>query len=176
MPSCSSVRLLLAVAALTVVAGNDSSCGATEPSKIKDCDKIDHGSCGGACCMVDYELNQNTTLIYDKIKRYLMSGGEDGSYNYSTGPDAAGHNPGDSLLPYPIKWDYIFQGTHTTTGGYVDTLNFNLARADATGATTLRIFSISNVHGSLGDNGQNYKNIAFLPVDGRGAIVHGCGK
>ena len=66
-------------------------------------------------------------------------------------------------------------GTHTTTGGYVDTLNFNIAKADAKGSTTMRIFSISNVHGSLGDNGQNYKNIAFI-LEGRGAkVVHGCG-
>ena len=90
-------------------------------------------------------------------------------------PGRAGHNPGDDLTKYPIAWDYIFQGTHTTTGGYVDTLKFNIGRVEAGKKTIMRIFSVSNVHGALGDNGQNYKNIAYI-LEGRGArIVHGCG-
>ena len=65
--------------------------------------------------------------------------------------------------------------THTTTGGYVDTLKFNIGRVEAGKKTIMRIFSVSNVHGALGDNGQNYKNIAYI-LEGRGArIVHGCG-
>ena len=142
--------------------------------------------------MVDFTLvTDNSTDIYEQIKGTLMSGGKDGSYKYSTGPDAAGHNPGDNLtfVPNPFKWDFIFQGTHTTSGGYVDTLNFNIGRPDANGKSTLRIFSISNVHGSLGDNGQNYKNVVSLYgliLEGRArgnkivseggpAPVHGCG-
>lgn len=43
--------------------------------------------------------------------------GGDKSFSYVTGPDKAGHNPGDDLRQYNISWDFIFQGTHTTTGG-----------------------------------------------------------
>ena len=57
------------------------------------------------------------------VTGWMRIGGKDGSYTYVTSPDAAGHNPSDDLTPYGIPWDYIFQGTHTTTGGYVDTMN-----------------------------------------------------
>ena len=59
-------------------------------------------------------------------------------------------------------------------GGYVDTLNFNIKQDGDT--TTLRLFSISNIHGALGDAGQNYKTLAYI-LEGRGlSVVHGCGK
>ena len=105
------------LAALAAVAtANRSSCGPDSPSKVNDCDKPDHGSCGGACCMVDYVLPARpgavnvTAHLYNQIKSYLTKGGDDGSYAYVTGPDTAGHNPGDDLTPYGILWDYIFQG------------------------------------------------------------------
>ena len=61
------------------------------------------------------------------MKIYLQNGGSDGSFSYITGPDEATppHNPGDDLTPYNISWSYVFQGEHETTGGYVDTLDFN---------------------------------------------------
>ena len=169
--------LLLLSALLSLALANNSTCG--KAKGVKDCENIDFGSCGGACCLVDYPIGSrgpvNTTHVYLQVKDYLVKGGKDGSYAYVTGPDAAGHNPGDDLTKYPIAWDYIFQGTHTTTGGYVDTLKFNIGRVEAGKKTIMRIFSVSNVHGALGDNGQNYKNIAYI-LEGRGArIVHGCG-
>lgn len=177
------LRVLLTVTFVALAWANDSSCGAKEPSVVANCDKIDRGSCGNSCCMVDVHIPGtavNTSYLHELVTGYL-SGGKDGSYTHETAPDAAGHNPGEDLTPYPIKWDYIFQGTHTTTGGYVDTLNFNIARASSTG-TSMRIFSISNIHGALGDNGQTYKNIAFLlsgiqPRESGWSITiaHGCG-
>jgi len=159
----------------------ESTCGPDSPSKVADCGKIDFGSCGGACCIVDVPIQgadgvNTTDHTYQTIKKYLQGGGEDGSYTYVTGPDAAGHNPGDDLTAYPIAWDYIFQGQHTSSGGYVDTMKFNLKRPSTPdGSTTLRVFSVSDVHGALGDNGQNYKNIAYLVEGRRMTIVHGCG-
>ena len=44
--------------------------------------------------------------------------------------------------------------------GYVDTLNFNIKQDGDT--MTLRLFSISNIHGALGDHGQNYKTLSVL--------------
>ena len=193
-------RVLLS--SLALAAGNNSSCGAGKG--VKDCEHIDFGSCGGACCVVDYEIGArevaldmtdasrllssplashesglatvNTTHVYLQVKGYLAKGGKDGSYAYVTGPDSAGHNPSDDLTRAPsLSWDYIFEGRHTTSGGYVDTLKFNIARVKPGHATIMRIFSVSDVHGALGDNGQNYKNIAYI-LEGRGAkIVYGCG-
>ena len=77
---------------------------------------------------------------------------------------------------YPIRWDYIFEGTHTTAGGYVDTLKFNIGRpASPDAGTTMRVFSLSRIHGALGDNGQNYKNIKYMIENHEAKIVLGCG-
>lgn len=65
----------------------------------------------------------DTTHSYAKIKKYLEGGGTDGSYNYNTGPNEAGLNPGDDLRQAGIPWQFIFQGAHTTTKGYVDHIN-----------------------------------------------------
>merc|ERR1712110_1300352 len=144
----------------------------------------DMGSCGNACCIVDYDIQGDVNRSYHLYMYaigFLKQGGKDGSFSYTTGPDKAGHNPGDDLTKYPIEWDYIFQGTHTTTGGYVDTLNFNIGRAPGgmlrDPSVTMRISSVSNIHGALGDNGQNFKNIAtFLEGSFGGRFVHGCGQ
>ena len=174
--------LVLLSAALAVAndISNDSSCGSKQPSPVKDCDSRDLGSCGNSCCAIDVTVSADPETAYSALKAYLRSGGKDQSFKYVNNTDAAGHNPGDDLTPYKIAFQYIFQGTHTTTGGFVDTIDINIKRNDA-GETQLRLFSISNIHGALGDNGQTYKTILYLlqtsgliwaPV----GIVHGCGK
>ena len=71
---------------------------------------------------------------------------------------------------------------HTTTGGYVDTIDFNVKNKQAGPMTTVRLFSISNIHGALGDNGQSFKNIKYLidhtlpDASPNLKIVHGCGQ
>lgn len=96
-------------------------------------------------------------------------GGSDNSYSYITGPDAAGHNPGDDLSAYnvPGGYQYIFQGHHQTQGGYVDTLDFNIRETnDKVLGAYVTAFTIANIHGALGDNGQMYKQLAFMLKDG----------
>lgn len=122
------------------------------------------------------------------MRSWLESGGSDSSYTYQNSSDAAGHNPADDLRPYKIPggYQFILQATHTTTGGYVDKIDFWFKPgpgANPTGSL-VRAFSSSGIHGALGDNGQNYKSIAFL-VEKRGAAagtlpvvlkpVFGCG-
>merc|ERR1711934_43126 len=175
---------LLAISAFLCVAvciyANETSCGGDRPSKVKDCDKPDTGSCGNACCIMDFTLATNTTYTYDHFKAWLMKGGNDGSYAYVTGPDKAGHNPGDDLSKYGIPWDFIFQGTHTTIGGYVDKIDFNLAPVKG-GGTKMRASTISGIHGALGDNGQTYKTLMAMwenrhsKYSFSASIVHGCG-
>merc|ERR1711934_952812 len=175
---------LLAISAFLCVAvciyANETSCGSDRPSKVKDCDKVDLGSRGNACCIVDFTLETNATDTYDHFKAWLSKGGNDGSYAYVTGPDKADHNPGDDLRKYGIGFDFIFQGTHTTTGGYVDKIDFNLSPLKS-GGCRMRASTISGIHGALGDNGQTYKTLMAM-WEGRkkgetwsAAMVHGCG-
>eukprot|EP01062_Namystynia_karyoxenos_P021857 TRINITY_DN18339_c0_g1_i2.p1 TRINITY_DN18339_c0_g1~~TRINITY_DN18339_c0_g1_i2.p1 ORF type:complete len:189 (+),score=54.08 TRINITY_DN18339_c0_g1_i2:81-569(+) len=142
-----------------------SSCGPQSPSPVSDCDKVDLGSCGNACCVVD------VTVAGAQGQRRPGA---------AHGPDAAGHNPSDDLRPYNVSWQYIMQGTHKTSGGYVDRLDFNF-QPTADNGTVVRVGSRSGIHGALGDNGQNYKSIAWMVNAAVGAekqvaIVHGCGK
>ena len=62
----------------------------------------------------------------------------------------------------------------------MDTLNFWVKPIDDLSAT-LGLFSISNIHGALGDGGQNYKSLVYLlknfaTTSGYSdpTIVHGC--
>merc|ERR1712080_436311 len=160
-----------------------TSCGPKSPSPVKDCDKRDMGSCGNACCVVDVSTDfshGNSTDLYEKIKQFLMKGGDDGSYTYVTGPDAAGNNPVDDLTPYKIAWKYMIKGTHKTTGGYIDSVWINIKVVDNNLIT--RFGSISEIHGALGDNGQTFKNIAvlfesnFVQPPMSFSIIHGCGQ
>jgi len=175
----------LVVALFGFASANNSTCG-SDPTKVTDCDKPDMGSCGNACCIMDFSVDSVTPLdAYNALTKALKTGGTDGSYTYSHAADSAGHNPSDNLTQYSIAWLYIFQGTHMTTGGYVDTMDFNIKKAGAN--TVIRVFSVSNIHGALGDGGQSFKNIKFL-FDGikptgrttngmppEASIVHGCG-
>eukprot|EP00039_Didymoeca_costata_P018077 m.332036 g.332036 ORF g.332036 m.332036 type:complete len:182 (-) comp16861_c0_seq1:71-616(-) len=179
-----AVRLfmLAALCATSLVAANNSSCGPKEPSPVKDCQNVDLGTCGNACCFVDVSLGTKISpdTAYATLKGYLAANGTDGSYSYVTGPDSAGHNPSDDLRQYNIPWKYILQGTHTTTGGYVDKININI-RVDENKNTVLRMGSVAGIHGALGDNGQLYKTMRYMLDDGimpglEMTMVSGCGK
>ena len=55
------------------------------------------------------------------------------------------------------------QGRHDAPKYYGtngDILNFAIYQTS--GASVLRMFSVSRIHGALGDNGQNYKSLSFL--------------
>lgn len=84
-------------------------------------------------------------------------------------------NFGD-LRPYDKAIDFIGQAMHTTTNGmYTDTVNFNLSPTDD-GNTEILAFSISQIAGAYGDDGQNYHNIVSLltSVDyGEGKVGEG---
>ena len=84
--------MLAASTALVAVNANTSTCGAN-PARVKGCENIDHGSCGNACCVAELVLKDDTTSstdLYSKIKGFLGAGGDDKSFTYVTGPDAAG--------------------------------------------------------------------------------------
>lgn len=156
-------------------ASPSSSCGPNPKTAPAGCvAHTDLGSCGNACCVVEFALGSKTSRsAYETVSGYLKKGGSDGSYEYVTGPDAAGHNPSDDLTSFPIPVDFIFQGKHTTQGGFIDTLNFYV-----TNSTIVRAGSISGIHGAYGDAGQNFHTLDFLQNDLGGnnlKVVHGCG-
>merc|ERR1740117_1392708 len=167
---------------LVAVSANNSSCGGDKPSKVVDCGHPDLGSCGNACCIADVTIPYPPAEVYNGTKLWLQGGGDDGSFTYVTGPGPGGQNPGDDLTPYGIPWQYVFQGTHKTTGGYVDTIDFNIKKDTAGTGSILRASTVSGIHGALGDNGQTYKTIAFIKSylapekEAILTIVHGCGK
>ena len=177
-----SMKVLMALcvgAAAAATTPFESTCG--KDSKVADCDHPDLGSCGTACCSLEVNLTTSAPLAYGEIKAFLETGGQDASYAYSNYTDAAGHDPSDALPDgIPGGFQYIWQGTHATKGGYVDTLNFWVKPIDGLSAT-LGLFSISNIHGALGDGGQNYKSLVYLlknfaTTSGYSlpTIVHGC--
>ena len=132
---------------------------------------------GATQCIIDMVLRDSPQAVYNQTVAFLKAGGYDGSFAYVTGPDAAGHNPDDYLGGVTAgHWWYIFQGSHSTTGGYIDTLNFFLKANAAGDISTLRVGSISTIHGALGDSGQNYKTLSVLlkALGGTATIFHGC--
>mmetsp|Transcript_1500 Transcript_1500/g.4390 ORF Transcript_1500/g.4390 Transcript_1500/m.4390 type:complete len:192 (+) Transcript_1500:50-625(+) len=138
-----------------------STCG-DHPDTVADCGRPDVGSCGTACCTLEVGTALTTEEVYSSLKAFLQQGGASGAYSYVSGPDGAGNDPADDLRPYNATYEFIFQGAHTTSGKhYVDTLNFNVRPGDGA-SSVVRMFSISNIHGALGDSGQNFKSLAYL--------------
>nr|ABI14326.1 unknown [Pfiesteria piscicida] len=172
-----------AMAALGVLAvgASPSICGA-DPTKVADCDHPDYGSCGNACCLVSMDSLQTPEATYKELKALLASN-IDGTFSYVTGGDP---NPGDDLRQYniskPKPFQFILQGRHDAPkfhGENGDIIDINIA-ATATGSS-IRMFSLSRIHGALGDAGQNYKSLAFIKESLKGAygeltVLHGCGK
>eukprot|EP00438_Fugacium_kawagutii_P001457 Skav211874 [mRNA] locus=scaffold1431:355387:369789:+ [translate_table: standard] len=87
-------------------------------------------------------------------------------FKYVTGGEP---NPGDDLRPYnissPEMFKFILQGRHDApkySGLNGDILNFAIYAPKNGASSVLRMFSVSRIHGALGDNGQNYKSLSFL--------------
>ena len=54
-------------------------------------------------------------------------------------------------------------------GANGDILNFAIYEGDAPTSSVLRMFSLSRIHGALGDNGQNYKTLCPADIRGQGS-------
>jgi hypothetical protein len=170
MPTSPISAVLVAACYFSAVAleSPKGSCGMT-PSP--DCVN-DMGSCGNACCAAEFASSLKAASLFDKIAAYLKTGGADGLFNYTGG---AG---GLSLATPEGPWTAIFQGAHTTfKQRYVDTIDFAI-RQPPGGGSMVRMFSISNVAGALGDMGQNRRTVALLGSElglGRMDVLFGCG-
>ena len=105
---------VLVAAASAQRGGGPSTCG-KDPKSVKDCDKPDFGSCGNACCLVDasFKGTTNASHTHEQLVGYLQKGGDDKSFSYSTGADAAGH-VSKLVLPSPDFRSLTFGTTDRT--------------------------------------------------------------
>ena len=150
---------------------------------------IDYGSCGNACCILSITSKQSPSTTYKRLKSWLYAGGADRSYRCASNfTDGAGHRPSDELNlrvadkehggTRALADQFMLQGRHVTQAGYVDTLNFHI-HPGVSGGATIRASSISGIHGSYSDYGQNYKTLAylfaFLHPGAVQRVIFGCG-
>jgi len=146
------------------------SCGATPNA---DCVN-DMGSCGNACCSAEFKTSMGVDEAHKALQSYLEDGGADGLFAFVGG--SGGLN---IAAEHGSTWDSIFQGTHTTIKArYVDTLNFAI-RSTESGGSIVRAFSISDIAGALGDEGQNRRTISLMGQDlglGSMEVLFGCGE
>lgn len=156
-----------------------SSCG-EDPNAISDCAKVDLGACGNACCFAELSVDADPPSVYAGLQT-LLNSTMDSKFTYVTGGTP---NPADDLRPYkitqPLPFQFILQGTHSTLkyfGENADILNVAVAQQGA--GSLVRLFSISRIHGALGDRGQNYKSVSYLANSLVGSsnlrVLHGCG-
>lgn len=128
-----------------------------------DCDRLDCGSCGNACCNMQYGFGINADDLMMSMQKLFAenSGGPDGLYTLQ--PMAEGSTGFADLRPYNKSVSYIGQVWHMTQKQHFnDTIDMTLAPDAATGGSFLKIFSISQIGGAYCDDGQNYKNIIQL--------------
>jgi len=125
------------------------------------CNHPDQGSCGNACCKLGFTLPFPTVDVMNKLNASVVAGGPDGLYTPQM--TAEGTLTFGDLRAYPGHPDFIGQVWHTTKNGlYNDTINLTLTSADTGTSTQIKAFSISQIGGAFGDDGQNYFNIVQL--------------
>lgn len=146
--------------------GTVSACNGG-PADDPDCQHLDLGSCGVACCKLLFKFD---AACPEDVKNNLMTamskGGPDGRFALQTTAEGTFGFTEDINVRGP---HYVGQAYHTTpfpvthpnvtSGPYRDTVNFLVFTDAASNATMVRAFSISEINGALGDNGMNYKNI-----------------
>lgn len=152
------------------------TCGTESPSKVEDCQNVDFGSCGGACCKLDFNVQGTTKEVVNRLNMTLGTTGPD--YYYWPQPTAEGvRGFADlTLMGSPMGFDYIGEVSHTTSGPghYVDYIRFNIRQSPAMNGSysVVRAHSISGIGGALSDNGQNYKNIMTAMKAAFGMGIH----
>eukprot|EP00747_Dinoflagellata_sp_TGD_P212906 gnl/TRDRNA2_/TRDRNA2_85938_c0_seq1.p1 gnl/TRDRNA2_/TRDRNA2_85938_c0~~gnl/TRDRNA2_/TRDRNA2_85938_c0_seq1.p1 ORF type:complete len:444 (+),score=67.12 gnl/TRDRNA2_/TRDRNA2_85938_c0_seq1:85-1416(+) len=140
------------------------------------CDMVDMGSCGAACCALEVLLEVAPKLAYERLKMFLLEGGDSRSFAHV--PDKKRDGNASSNVVEGLN----LQGLHNTSEGHADTLRFNI-RKSSTGSALpiLRALSVSHENGTRSDRGQNYKTLTYmLGKVGIHAsppqILHGCGR
>ena len=130
------------------------------------CNHGDFGSCGNACCTLSFTYPSISTVdVMNAMNATIVEGGPDKLYTPKM--TAEGTLTFGDLRPYGKDVDFIGQTYHETQNGlYTDTINFTLKptldSASGVNGTYVKAFSISQIAGAYGDDGQNYFNIVQL--------------
>lgn len=135
------------------------SCGAAKD--VEDCQNVDFGTCGGACCRVQATVQGSVEDVAKALNTSLMNGGPDGGYTLQPlwGNGFAG-GAGTGFESLGGADGYLGQVHHITSiARYNDTINFHLTSSADNKTATITAFSLSLIGGALGDAGQNFKNI-----------------
>jgi hypothetical protein len=150
------LQLLSYLEFLTLFCAFLSTFGCSYP----DCDYVDYGSCGNACCRLFLKIkNENSENVMKKLNSTIFSGGPDS--RYISQMTAEGTLNFADIRPYKLHVDFIGQTWHTTTNlMYNDTINFLLKSHK--NDTNVFAVSISQIAGAYGDAGQGYFNIKQL--------------
>ncbi|XP_013383015.1 uncharacterized protein LOC106153584 [Lingula anatina] len=126
-------------------------CQLSDIDLRKDC-----GTCGNACCALQFIVGGSSEPIYEEFSNFLMKGGTDGWYFYSDSTDLRSQN---------VSADFIIQGYYSSIlNRYQNTLNFAVEKSTNLQMVSVRAFSISNVTGTYCDAGQNYKNLVQFMI------------
>lgn len=149
-----NVLLLLIVMAVSGVLGcPEKGCS----------DHLDFGSCGNACCRLWIKTKDSPEQVMAKLNSTVVGGGPDGQY--SAAPMAGGGEGFEDLRQYNVGPYFIGQSYHVTDNGvYTDTQNFLVYPVEDKSEMKSKIvgFSISQIGGAFGDDGQNWFNLAQL--------------
>ena len=122
---------------------------------------VDFGSCGNACCKLSMIVKGSPESTMLALNSSLSTGGPDKQYIPQI--TAQGTIAFSDLRKFDIDVDFIGQSFHVTDNGqYTDTINFTLAPKKNDDSTYIEAFSISQIGGAYGDDGQNYYNIYQL--------------
>jgi hypothetical protein len=122
------------------------------------CDShLDKGSCGTACCKLAVVVTHSPEKAVQMLNGTFHAGGPDNQYTAQM--TAEGTSGFADLRQYKIDVDFIGQTYHVTDKGtYTDTQNW-LVYSQPDGGSKIVGFSISQIGGAYGDDGQNWWNL-----------------
>jgi len=155
-------------------------CGIASACQPPHCDRVDMGTCGNACCTLDFVVALSPEDVVKSLSTQFASGGPDGRYTFQEVAEAPGTPQFADLRKYNISAWFIGQAWHTTkVAHYNDTNNWTVSPGPTDNTAVVRGFSTSQIGGALGDSGQNYKNLkqiaeAAFPTGYIEHTVSGC--
>ena len=120
---------------------------------------LDWGSCGNACCSLAITTKDSPEAAIALLNATVSRGGPD--KHYTAQVTAGGNLFFDDLRDYdvPKNANYIGQSFHVTDNGeFTDTQNWVVYPHGGTGSKIVG-FSISQIGGAYGDDGQNWFNL-----------------
>ncbi|XP_065843358.1 uncharacterized protein [Oscarella lobularis] len=134
-----------------------------------DCDNVDCGTCGNACCILNVTIPLPPAKVYEAMVASFKEGGADKRYTFVGSYD---------MTSDKIAAKYTMESIHMTKVEHYNDTQYFVIYENSMETSTVRAFSISQIYGAYCDYGQNYKNIVGY-VKGLGvkyqlAPVMGC--